>query len=77
MFRKLSAFAWEQKNPLSTGARSSASLAFCRKPTPGSVGYMIKAKSALFRATHVMNSLFGGERHSKLNKYMQDIGDIY
>ena len=32
---------------------------------------MIKTKSALFRATHFMNS------HSKLNKYMQDIGDIY
>ena len=42
-----------------------------------SVPKLLLPKSALFRATHVMNSAFGGERQSKFNKYMQDIGDIY
>jgi len=41
MFRKLSAFALEQKNALSNGAWSIATQAFCRFSTPTSVPFIL------------------------------------
>ena len=50
MFRKLSAFAWEQKNALSTGAWSRATQAFCRFSTPTSVEFESSVSSKKVRA---------------------------
>ena len=50
MFRKLSAFALEQKNVLSTGAWSRATQAFCRFSTPTSVEFESSVSSKKVRA---------------------------